>query len=149
MKYMHSEWQKRLDHWLDTLKKDLYLPLGSIDVEAFFTMDYLTPDEALKGDFQPMAPGTQWGHTWEYCWMKSRITLPEEAEGKRIVMDLHTGGETTLFVDGKSFGTYRAEWVHTPHHYIVDNVLTTCGEAGRTYELLMEAYAGHFFPQSR
>ncbi len=148
MKYMHSEWQKRLEHWLDTLKKDLYLPLGSIDVEAFFTTDYLTPDEALKGDFQPMTPGTKWGHTWEYCWMKSRITLPEEAEGKRIVMDLHTGGETTLFVDGKSFGTYRAEWVHTPHHYIVDNVLTTCGEAGRTYELLMEAYAGHFFPQS-
>lgn len=148
MKYMHSEWQKRLEHWLVTLKQDLYLPLGNIDVKSFLTMDYLTPDEALKGNFQPMAPGTEWGHTWEYCWMKSKITLPKEAEGKRIVMDLHTGGETTLFVDGKSFGTYRAEWVHTPHHYIVDNVLTPCGEAGRSYDLLLEAYAGHFFPES-
>ena len=100
MKYMHSEWQKRLDHWLVTLKQDLYLPLGNIDVESYFTMDYLTPEEALKGDFQPMAVGTEWGHTWEYCWMKGRITLPKEAEGKRIVMDLHTGGETTIFVDG-------------------------------------------------
>lgn len=148
MKYMHSEWQRRLEHWLETLKQDLYLPLGNIDVEAFLTMDYLTPEEALKGDFQPMAPGTPWGRTWEYCWMKSRIVLPEAAEGKQIVMDLHTGGETTLFVDGKSFGTYRAEWVHTPHHYIVDNVLAECGEAGRAYDLLMEAYAGHFYPES-
>lgn len=146
MKYMHSEWKGRLEHWLKTLKQDLYLPLGKIDVEAFQTMDYLSPEEALKGDFRPMAPGTAWGHEWEYCWMKSRITLPEEAAGKRIVMDLHTGGETTLFVDGKSFGTYRADWVSTPHHYIIDNVLTLSGEAGRSYDLLMEAYAGHYFP---
>ena len=148
MKYMHSEWRQRLAHWMEALKQDLYLPLGDIPVEAFLTMDYLTPDEALKGDFQPMAVGTQWGRTWEYCWMKSSITLPQEAQGKRIVMNLHTGGETTVFVDGKSFGTYRAEWVHTPHHYIVDNVLTPCGEAGRTYDLLLEAYAGHYYPES-
>ncbi|MBP3645585.1 MAG: alpha-mannosidase [Clostridia bacterium] len=148
MKYMHSEWRQRLAHWLEALKQDLYLPLGDIPVESFLTMDYLTPDEALKGHFEPMPVGTEWGRTWEYCWMKGQITLPEEAQGKRIVMNLHTGGETTVFVDGKSFGTYRAEWVHTPHHYIVDNVLTPCGEAGRTYELLLEAYAGHYFPES-
>ena len=76
MKYMHSEWQRRLEHWLKTLKDDLYLPMGNIDVEAFFTMDYLTPDEAQKHTFQPMAAGTPWGQTWEYCWMRSAITLP-------------------------------------------------------------------------
>ena len=123
MKYMHSEWQKRLSRWIETLKKDLYLPLGDIAMEAFMTMDHLSPEQAMQQTFTPIAPGTQWGHTWEYCWMKSQITLPKEAEGKRIVMDLHTGGETTVFVDGMSFGTYRAEWVQTPHHYIVDNVL--------------------------
>ncbi len=149
MKYMHSEWRQRLAHWIETLKKDLYLPLGEIAVDAFLTMEHLTPEEALQGDFQPMKPGTPWGHTWEYCWMKSRITLPEAAQGKRIVMNLPAGGETTLFVDGRSFGTYRAEWVETPHHYIIDNVLTACGEAGRSYELLMEAYAGHYFPEGK
>ena len=49
MKYMHSEWQRRLEHWLKTLKDDLYLPMGNIDVEAFFTMDYLTPDFCYQG----------------------------------------------------------------------------------------------------
>ena len=149
MKYMHSEWQGRLRHWLETLRQDLYLPLGPIEVESFMTMDHLTPAEAAKGDFAPMPHGTKWGHIYEYCWMRSKITLPAEAEGKRIVMNLVTGGETTVFVDGKSFGTYRAEWVNTPHHYIVDNCLTRSGEAGHTYDLLLEAYAGHFYPESK
>ena len=35
-----------------------------------------------------------------------------------------------------------------PHHYIVDNFLTDHGEAGQVYDLMIEAYAGHFFPQS-
>lgn len=148
MKYMHSEWKSRLRHWVETLKQDLYLPLGNIDVEAFMTMDHLTPDEAMKGEFKPMAAGTKWGHLYEYCWMRSKVTLPAEAQGKRIVMNLRTGGETTLFVDGRSFGTFRAEWVHTPHHFIVDNCLAESGEAGRSYDLLLEAYAGHFYPES-
>ncbi len=148
MKYMHSEWKARLRHWMETLRQDIYLPLGPIEVEAFLTMDHLTPDEAAKGTFAPMPHGTKWGRTYEYCWMHSRITLPAEAQGKRIVMNLTTGGETTVFVDGRSFGTYRADWVANPMHFLVDNVLTACGEAGRTYDLLLEAYAGHFWPQS-
>ncbi len=148
MKYMHSEWQARLAHWMETLKNDLYIPLGPIGVESFFTMEHLSPDEASKGDFAPMAPGTKWGHTWEYCWMRGKIALPEAAAGRRIAMNLQTGGESTVFVDGKSFGTRRAEWVHVPHHYIVDNFLTDSGEPGREYDLLIEAYAGHFFPES-
>ena len=149
MKYMHSEWSGRLNHWIETLKKDLYRPLGEIPVEAFCTMEQLTPEQAAQGEFAPMAPGTAWGHLYEYCWMRGKVVLPEAAAGRRIAMDLATGGESTVFVDGRSFGTRRAEWVQTPHHYIVDNDLTRCGEPGRAYDLLIEAYAGHFFPESR
>ena len=55
MKYMHSEWKGRLNHWLETLKQDFYLPLGEIPVEGFLTMEHLTPEEAAKGPFEPMA----------------------------------------------------------------------------------------------
>ena len=148
MKYMHSEWSGRLNHWIETLKKDLYRPLGDIPVEAFCTMDHLAPEEAARGAFAPMAPGTAWGNEYEYCWMRGKVALPDAAAGRRIAMDLVTGGESTVFVDGKSFGTRRAEWVQTPHHYIVDNWLTTAGEPGRVYDILIEAYAGHYFPES-
>ncbi|MBO4377836.1 MAG: alpha-mannosidase, partial [Clostridia bacterium] len=149
MKYMHSEWQRRLAHWQNTLQLDFYSPLGSIDVESFYTMEHLTPEEALNCQFGSMPAGTVWGHTYEYCWMRSKIVLPPEAAGKRIVMDLNTGGETTVFVNGKAFGTYRAGWVETPHHFIEDNVLTKCGEPGECYDILLEAYAGHYYPRSR
>lgn len=148
MKYMHSEWRSRLDHWIDTLKKDFYHPLGPITVEAAFTMDQLSPAEALEQSFEPIDPGTAWGHTWEYCWLHGKVTLPAAAEGRRIVMDLNTGGETTVFVNGKSFGTYRDHWVRIPHHYIEDNFLTTDGHPGESYDILLEAYAGHYYPQS-
>ncbi len=148
MKYMHSEWRSRVDHWLDTLKKDFYHPLGPIMTEAAFTMDHLTPEEALRQDFEPISPGTPWGHTWEYCWLHGSVTLPTEAEGQRIVMDLNTGGETTVFVNGRSFGTYRDSWVTVPHHFIEDNFLTASGHAGESYNILLEAYAGHYYPQS-
>ena len=148
MKYMHSEWRGRLAHWKETLKKDFYIPLGDIPMEGFLSMDQLSPADALKGTFQPIPFGTRWGRTYEYCWMKGSVTLPEAAQGRRIAMNLKTGGEATLFVDGRSFGTYRADWVKEPYHFLIDNVLTTSGEAGRRYEIMVESYAGHFFPES-
>ena len=144
MKYMHSEWQRRLAHWQHTLQMDFYFPLGSIDVESFFTTEHLTPEEAQSRHFEPMSTGTTWGHSYEYCWMHSKVILPLNAAGK----DLNTGGETTVFINGKAFGTYRAGWVETPHHFIEDNVLTKCGKPGQSYDILLEAYAGHFFPSS-
>lgn len=148
MKVMHSEWKDRVKHWMRTLKDDLYQLLGEISWEAFPTMEYLTSEEALKGPFQPVSPGFTWGHEWEYCWFKGSIALPEEAKGQRIVMDLKPQGESALFVNGKSFGTYRASWVNEPHHFMEDNVLSFCAQGGEHYDILMETYAGHFMPEA-
>ena len=148
MELMHSEWKGRVKHWMRTLKDDLYEPLGEISWEAFPTEEYLTPEEAGKGPFKPVTPGFTWGHEWEYCWFRGSITLPGQAKGQRIVLDLKPQGESTLFVNGKSFGTYRASWVIEPHHFIEDNVLSTCAQGGESYDILMETYAGHFMPEA-
>ena len=148
MKYMSAEWQGRLKHWMYTLQQDLYEPLETIPVEGFLTTEELSLQEAAKGSFAPMQPGTKWGKSYEYLWLRGQITLPKEARGKQIVMDLKTGGETTVFVNGISFGTYRAGWVEIPHHYIVDNFLTENGVPGENYEIMLEAYAGHYYPES-
>ena len=148
MKYMHSEWKGRLAHWRETLKQDFYIPLGDIALEGFTTMDHLPQEEAEKGPFAPMAFGTQWGHTYEYCWLKGSVVLPEIAQGRRINLELRTGGEAAVFVDGKAFGTYRADWVRVPYHYSIDNTLSQSGQAGRRHEIMIESYAGHYFPES-
>ena len=64
MKYMHSEWKGRLAHWKETLRQDLYLPLGDIPMEGFTTMEHLTPKQAEDGSFEPIPFGTKWGHTY-------------------------------------------------------------------------------------
>lgn len=148
MGIMSSEWSGRLQHWMRTLKDDFYRPLGTISWEAFRTMEHLSPEEAMKGQFEPVEPGFTWGKTWEYCWFRGKVVLPVEAEGKWIVMDLRPDGESTLFVNGQEFGTYRASWVSQKHHFIEDNALSTEAEAGTEYEILMETYAGHYYPES-
>ena len=148
MGIMSSEWRGRLQHWMRTLKDDFYRPLGEISWEAFRTMEHLSQEEAMNGPFEPVEPGFTWGKTWEYCWFRGKVVLPAEAQGKRIVMDLKPDGESTLFVNGQEFGTYRASWVTQKHHFVEDNVLTTDAVAGTEYEILMETYARHYYPES-
>ena len=145
MDIMHSEWKVRIDNWIAVLKQELYMPIGEIAFSAFKTKDYLTPEEAMKQSFEPVAPGFTWGETWEYCWFRASITIPEGVDGKRIVMNLAPGGESTIFVNGEAFGTYRADWIGEDHHYMVDNYLTREAHAGDRYEILMETYAGHYY----
>ena len=114
MKVMHSEWSGRIKHWIRTLKDDFYEPLGEFRWEAGRTMEHLSPEEAAGMAFTPVQPGFTWGNTYEYCWFRSHIELPPEAEGKRIVMNLKPGGESALFVNGQAFGTFRADWVSEP-----------------------------------
>ncbi len=148
MKLMHSERKDRIAHWVRTLKEDFYEPLGEISWEAFCTMEHISPQEAERGNFAPAEPGFTWGNTYEYCWFRGRIVLPAQAEGKRIVMQLAPGGESTLFVNGESFGTYRADWVSEAHHYMEDNVLAREGHAGEHFDILMETYAGHYYAEA-
>lgn len=148
MKTMTSEYRDRVRHWLRVLKDDLYTPLGEISFEAARTMDELSYEDSAKLNYTKVAPGFTWGNTWEYCWFRGEITIPECAQGERICLDLQPGGESTLFVDDVSFGTYRASWVKYPLQYIEDNFITTSAEAGRTYKIVMETYAGHYYPEA-
>ena len=145
MDIMHSEWKVRIENWLAVLKQELYRPIGEIAWSARKTKEYLTPEEAVKGDFEPVSPGYTWGETWEYCWFRGSVVIPEGVDGKRIVINLAPGGESTLFVNGEAFGTYRADWIGEDHHYMVDNYLTRDAKAGDRYDILMETYAGHYY----
>lgn len=146
MEILTSEWEERIAHWIRTLAKDLYAPLGEICWESFFTMEHMPLDKVKVQKFQTMKAGMPWGYTWEYGWFRGTIRMPKEASGKRIVMNLAQDGEATLFVNDKAFGTYRADWIEVPHHYLVDNTLTESAEEGDVYEIYMEVYAGHHFP---
>ena len=146
MEVQTPEWKDRIAHWIRTLTMDFYHPLGEIFWEAFFTEEQLSLEEAKQKAFVPVSPGMEWGHTWEYGWFHGKVILPDQAAGQRIVLDLKADGEAVLFVNDQAFGTYRADWIQFPHHYLVDNYITDCGEEGQVYEIYMEVYGGHDYP---
>lgn len=143
---LSGEWEDRLAHWIRTLKQDFYEELGEISWEAFRTKEKLSPKELESLELLPVQPGYTWGECWEYCWFRGTFRLPEKAQGQRIVLDLKPGGESCLFVNGREFGTYRADWIEEPHHYMVDNTISRCADAGDVYQICMETYAGQDFP---
>ena len=146
MGILRSEWRDRLDHWRRTLRDDLYEPLGYVEWKGACTHQQLTLQEAETLPLEPMPQGTVWGTSWDYCWLFGTVTLPRQAEGKRIVMWLNPGGEATLFVNGRPFGTRRAPWVKEPYHFVEDNTLSHEAKAGDTYRIAAEVCAAGYFP---
>jgi len=150
MKLLHPEWRSRLDHWKRCLTEDFYEPLGEIAWEAYRTTEHIPHTKVNEREFVPVSEGFTWGNSWEYCWFRGKIVLPDSAEGKRIVMNLAPGNESTLFVNGKVFGTYRKKAIFPPvkdWEFYEDNLLSVCAKSGETFEILMETYAGHFIPE--
>ena len=69
MKYMSSEWTGRLDHWMDTLTQDFYLPLGELEMEAFFhPPKHCLPSRRSNRLMQKSHQRTQWGTSFSYAW---------------------------------------------------------------------------------
>lgn len=132
---LSREWESRLDIWIERIQKDFYILIGEVACAGFVTYDMLTPQEARKGDFQPMPPGTDWGEKWQYGWFQTEITLPAFTAGKRIIFSPDVGGEMLIWVNGTLAGSKDLE-----HNYIT---LTRCADGGEHYDILIESYAGH------
>ena len=130
-----SEWLRRIDNWRRELPYHFYRELGEVPVSGWVTKEQLTPEEALRGPFQPMPVDTPWGAKWEYGWFQGEVVLPPEAAGQRIVLKPDVGGESIVFVNGLAAGARDHE--HT------EITLAHNGQPGQRYHILIESYAGH------
>ena len=142
-----TEWRRRIDNWRQELPNHVYRPLGTVAVSGFITVGQLAVEEALEGDFVPMPPGTKWGAKWEYGWFKGRVELPEEAAGKRIVLQIDLGAESAVYVNGVAVGAASPPPRRLRRHQAAllyrEILLSASGVPGQTYEVVIEGYAGH------
>ncbi|GAP06217.1 MAG TPA: alpha-mannosidase [Anaerolinea thermolimosa] len=129
------EWEHRIKRWEEALWNSIYQPLGSLNLEGFSTTLRLTPESAAEQIFQPMPAGTPWGGKWEYGWFRTRLVTPEGAAGKRLVVRLEPGGESLVWINGRVMGS--VGWGHR------EITLSRSARAGESFDLLIEAYAGH------
>lgn len=129
------QWDNRLKIWDNAFLEHFYQPIGELVMEGFTTMEQLSLETAKSGSFEEFPTGKKWGKKWEYGWFRTTLTLPEEAEGKRIVCNLGVAPEMLIFVNEKEAGS-----IDKQHFFIT---LSQCAKAGATYEIYAEGYAGH------
>jgi alpha-mannosidase len=135
-------WVLRITDHLEALKRTFTHEIGEVGLEGFTTSEQLTPRDAATRDFAPMKADALWGEMWEYAWFRTQVTIPPEAEGQCVLLRCMPGCESYVLVNGK-------------HACSLSEVGTMCGKrrdcieltraatVGDTYDILMEAYAGH------
>ena len=129
------QWDERLKIWDEAFERNLYTSLGEVALSGFATKEELSLEEAMVRDFQPFPQGTQWGRKWEYGWFRASVTMPAEAEGKRILLHLAPGPEMLVYVNGGEAGSIDSR------HAMVE--LTPSAVPGERFEIYAECYAGH------
>lgn len=118
-------------------KKDRFIitKIDKIDITGFATKERLSVNGLEGQPFQPATPGDRWGDDWMYGWFRTTVTVPKEAEGKRLIAILDFGAEATVYINGKVSGA-----MDLNHHHVT---LSRSAKAGEQFEIAAEAYAGH------
>ena len=129
------QWTDRLRLWAEQFPKHYYRKVSPLALSLFTTMEQLSFDEAVKGQYTPAPVGTKWGSKWEYGWFRGKIVIPQELDGKRVVFTLNAGEEMLVWVNGRESGA-----IDKKHRYIT---LSRSANAGDSYEIIAECYAGH------
>ena len=129
------EWRARIERWKNCMETLFYRPLQQMPMEALFTFDQLTIKQAEGAAYKPVVTGQLWGRKWEYAWFRTRVRVPAEARGERLVMKLDVGPEAAIAVNG-SYAGASDQW----HRFIT---LAHKAVPGKSYRILAEAYGGH------
>lgn len=129
------QWEDRLRLWSQQFEKHYCRKAQTLELSFFTTMERLTLAQAMGGAFRPAPAGTQWGRKWEYGWFRTRVRIPEELAGRRLVLTLPAAPEMLVWINGREAGS-----IDRCHPHIT---LTRQARAGDSYEIVAECYAGH------
>ena len=129
------QWEDRLRIWAEQFPKHYFRGYENLSLSYMTTMEHLSYDDAIAGDYISMPVGTKWGRKWEYAWVKTQVVIPKALAGKRVVFTLGCGEEMLVWVNGQERGA-----IDKKHRFLT---LSRCAAAGDIYEIVAECYAGH------
>ncbi|WP_169081349.1 alpha-mannosidase [Paenibacillus sp. PL91] len=130
-----SEIQYLVEKLLKEKNRWIYTKIAPVEFAGFETKERLSYMKIGDYRFEPMQVGDRWGGNWIYAWLRASITVPPEAEGKRLVALADFGSEATIYMNGVVRGALDLQ-----HDSVT---LTRSAKAGETFEIVAEAYAGH------
>lgn len=89
--------------------------------------------------------GDTWGEEFSYAWFRSNYTVPNELDGKKLLLKPNVGlVEGLLFLNGKASGIFDV-CTDIPSDFRLHEVqpLTLDAKSGENFEIVIECYAGH------
>ncbi len=101
--------------------------------------------EMPKSGWRKVNSGDNWGDEFSYAWIRSSYTVPNEFEGKKLLLKPNVGlVEGLLFLNGKASGIFDV-CPDIPSDFRLHEVqpLTLDAQSGENYEIAIECYAGH------
>ena len=97
------------------------------------------PSAPPKSGWEPFEIGSSWGGLDVTVWFRAEVTIPEEMEGRKVVLLIRPGGEALAYINGKP-----TQGLDANRDEIT---LAEKAKAGEKYEILIEAYSNPRFHQ--
>ena len=134
---------EKLERLLEIYEKKVYRKVGELqNTRALCTKEHLrsVPESGLS----PIERGAEWGGEWENLWVRGDFTVPDSLAGQPLyAVSLCGGREQLFFLNGEPKGLFNRknrEFIGGNHAAQFLGVF----QAGDTFELGFECYAGHF-----
>jgi len=127
-----------LDRTYDALR---WMEVAALSMEIAETTAHFrgVPPEDAGLEWRPAPPGECWGDSWWTAWFCGVVQIPLCCAGKPVYLRAQTGApECQLLVDGVHRGSFDI------NHPV--RLMDLGGMPGKTYQIHLEAYAGHTFP---
>lgn len=133
----------KLSHLNNIYGNLIFQKIGEVENPFFIeTKDHLrsVPTEG----WEPLAKGKRWGGEWNNMWIKTTITVPEAAAGRKLyVVSKANAVEILYFINSVPKGIFNSK-----HDFIggmhAAQLITADAVPGNTFDLAFECYAGHF-----
>lgn len=136
----------KVERFRSSYDRYLFTAVDEVSMEMLPTDDsYRQPPEDSCA-WQPAEKGAHWGGNYGYAWFRGSYTVPEKLAGHTLWLHSEAGeSEALLFIDGTPKGLFDfAPDVGFPQNRLHKlQPLTDAALPGQSYEVALEAYAGH------
>lgn len=127
-----------------TLEGQLFERVDAMEMQAFHT-DGRWHEVPPREHFLPVREGSAFEGEGGYCWFRGNYTVPDRLDGRTLyIWPRIQGYEGMLWVDGEPYGNFASKILEGSHGNHYCDLLVQRAQAGRTLDIALEYYAGHY-----
>lgn len=97
MPYFTDKYYGIIQTFKDKVEQAVYRKIGTLKITAWVTPEPVAFNERTSGKKLELDIDKSWGKLWDCAWFNFKGTIPQEAEGKNVVLLIDISGEACIF----------------------------------------------------